>query len=79
VHCMEDQSVVGLCDKEAFDSAGRYLGVVEAVGMGRDRVPRRVGVRSGLGGPPPTFFSLAGATFEGNRVVLAVPNGSGQP
>jgi hypothetical protein len=75
---MEEQSVEGLCDMEAFDSAGRYLGVVEAVGMERDRVPRRVGVRSGLGGSPLTFFTLAGATFEGNRVVLAVHNGSGQ-
>jgi hypothetical protein len=72
-------SVGGLCDQEAFDGAGNFLGVVEAVGMGRDRVPRRVGVRSRLDGSPLTFYTLVGARVDGCRVVLAVPNGSGPP
>ena len=72
-------SVESLRDKAAFDGAGHFLGVVEAVGTGRERVPRRVGVRSGLEGSPLTFYTLVGARVDGSRVVLAVPNGSGPP
>jgi hypothetical protein len=69
---MDLVSAAGLCDKEAFDGEGHYLGPVEAVGMGRDRVPRRVGVRSGMPGSPLRFFTLSGARFDGRRINLAL-------
>ncbi len=69
---MDVLSATGLYEKEAFDSGGHYLGLVEAVGMGRDRLPRRVGVCSGMHGSPLRFFTLSGARFEDQRIVLAV-------
>jgi hypothetical protein len=65
-----------LWEKEAYDGMGHRLGLIEAVGMGRDRVPRRVGVRNGAEGSPLRFFALNGAALKGGCVVLEV---SGQP
>jgi hypothetical protein len=55
--------------KRAYDSRGQYLGSIEAVAMGRDQVPRRVGIRLS-GGRSLTFFSLEGAHLEAGRVRL---------
>jgi hypothetical protein len=55
--------------KRAYDSRGQYLGSIEAVAMGRDRVARRVGIRL-RGGRSLTFFSLEGAQLEAGRVRL---------
>jgi hypothetical protein len=63
--------VEDLWEKQAYGESGQRLGRIEAVGMGRDRVPRRVGVRSDDGGPALTFYALAGATIAGDRVVIA--------
>jgi hypothetical protein len=40
--------------------------------MGRDQVPRRVGIRVS-GGRSLTFFSLEGAQLEAGRVRLVTP------
>ena len=61
-----------LWEREACDGTGHRLGLIEAVGMGRDRVPRRVGVRTGADGPPLRFFTLDGAALDAGRVVLVV-------
>jgi hypothetical protein len=42
--------------------------------MGRNRVPRRVGVRSDTDGRRLRFFGLDGATLDGGRVILSVPD-----
>jgi hypothetical protein len=69
-----------LWEREAYDETGRYLGRIEAVGMGRDRVPRRVGVRSGRARVL-HFFMLTGARLDGevghcaSGAVLAGPSG----
>jgi hypothetical protein len=63
-----------LWEREAYDGTGHRLGLIEAVGMGRDRVPRRVGVRSGTDGPRLRFFALDGAMLDGGRVILSVPD-----
>jgi hypothetical protein len=62
--------VEDLFEKEAFAETGRRLGRIEAVGMGRDRVARRVGVRLGEG-PQLRFFALAGARLDDGHVVVA--------
>ncbi len=59
-----------LWGREAYRPSGEYLGRIEAVGMGRDRVPRRVGVRSHRDDSALTFFRLAGASLEGDRLTL---------
>jgi hypothetical protein len=59
-----------LWEREAYDETGRHLGRIEAVGMGRDRVPRRVGVRSGRARVL-HFFMLTGARLDGERLVIA--------
>jgi hypothetical protein len=43
--------------KNAYDATGRYLGPIRAVAMGRDRIPRLVGVFV-KGGGLIKFFSL---------------------
>jgi len=60
-----------LWGREAFSESGRCVGVIEAVGSGRDGIPRRVGVRAEGGGRALTFFSLTGARLDGDRVILA--------
>jgi hypothetical protein len=67
---MDAPTVEDLWEREAFSESGERLGRIEAVGMGRGRVPRRVGVRSEAGGPALRFFSLTGARLDGARVVL---------
>jgi hypothetical protein len=62
--------VEDLFEKVAFAESGRRLGRIEAVGMGRDRVPRRVGVRLGEG-PELRFFALAGARLDNGHVVIS--------
>jgi hypothetical protein len=64
-------TVADLWKREAYTESGWRLGRIEAVGMGRDRVPRRVGVQADGGGPRLTFFSLTGARLDGERVILA--------
>lgn len=64
-----------LWEKEAYDATGQLLGLIEAVGIGRDRVPRRVGVRAADGETPLRFFSLAGARLDGSHVVLGADGG----
>jgi hypothetical protein len=59
-------------NKAAYDTAGRFLGSIEAVAIGRDRIPRRVGVRA-PGGYRIRFFSLEGAEVRGRRVILIAP------
>jgi hypothetical protein len=70
---MDVLALEDLWGREAYDGTGQRLGLIEAVAMGRDRVPRRVGVRIGAAGPPLRFFALDGATLEAGRVVLVVP------
>jgi hypothetical protein len=76
---VEEQSVEYHEEVEAFDGEGRYLGVIEAIGMGRDRVPRRVGVRSGPNGSPLRFFPFTGARLDGSRVILGAPDRADRP
>lgn len=59
-----------LMGKEAYDGSGHRIGLIEAVGMGRDRVPRRIGVRLSADGPALKFFTLAGARPQDGGVVL---------
>jgi hypothetical protein len=66
---MDTPAADELWDREAYDGAGERLGRIEAVGMGRDRVPRRVGVRSGRAGRL-RFFTLVGARIVDGRVVI---------
>jgi hypothetical protein len=67
---METPTAEDLWEKEACDESGRRLGRIEAVGMRRDRVPQRVGVRVDGGGPALRFFTLIGARLDGSTVVL---------
>jgi hypothetical protein len=69
VQVMDAPRTPDVWNKAAYDSSGRFLGSIEAVGMGRDRIPRRVGVRA-PGGNGITFFSLEGAEVLGKRVIL---------
>jgi hypothetical protein len=64
-----------LWERGAYDATGRYLGSIEAVGMGRDRIPHRVGVRA-RGGNAIKFFPLEGARVDGTRVLLTAPEAS---
>lgn len=61
-----------ILEKEAFDDSGRRIGLIEAVGIGRGRVARRVGVRVQPTGPALKFYSLAGARLDQGKVILAV-------
>jgi hypothetical protein len=69
---MDRLGIAELWEKDACTGSGRHLGRIEAVGMGRDRVPRQVGARFEDGGRQLTFYALTGARVEGGRVVLAV-------
>ena len=60
-----------LWEREAYTDSGQHLGRIEAVGMGRDRVPRRVGLHCEGDGSMLRFFRLAGARVAGGRVILA--------
>jgi hypothetical protein len=75
---MEDLQTQDLWKKEAYDSGGRYLGPIEAVALGRDRIPHRVGVQVN-GRTPIRFFSLEGAQVDGKRVILSAPDASNRP
>ncbi|MBO0683101.1 MAG: hypothetical protein J2P45_08105 [Candidatus Dormibacteraeota bacterium] len=67
---MEAVKPADLWGKEVYSQGGERLGKVEAIGMGRDRVPRRVGVRPDEHAPQLTFFALAGAKLADGRVIL---------
>ncbi len=62
-------AIEDLWDREAYAATGEHLGRIEAISMGRDRLPRRVGVRSGRDRKL-QFFALTGASLRGRRVVL---------
>ena len=64
--------VQDLWEKEAYAESGERLGRIEAVGMGRDRVPRRVGVCAPDGERALRFYTLTGADISRDRVVVAV-------
>ena len=68
---MEALKAADLWGKEVYSAGGQGLGKVEAIGMGRDRVPNRIGVRPDEHGPQLTFFALAGAKLVDGRVILA--------
>lgn len=71
-----------LLEKEAFDRSGHRIGVIEAVGIGRGRVARRVGIRVHPTGPALKFYPLAGARLDQGKVILTVdesPAGSPVP
>ena len=68
---MDPLTIDEIWEREAYAGTGEHMGRIEAVGMGRDRVPRRVGVRSS-GGRPLRFFALAGARLDDGRVILAL-------
>jgi hypothetical protein len=63
--------VEDLWEKDAYAQSGERLGRIEAVGMGRYRVPRRVGVRARDDRRRLRFYELTGASISGDRVVLA--------
>ena len=62
--------VEDLWERDAYDEFGRLLGRIEAVGMSRDRVPRRVGIRRDDNASALMFYSLTGATIADARVVV---------
>jgi hypothetical protein len=64
--------VAELWEKEAWSGAGHRLGRIEAVAMGRDRVPSRVGVRLDGRGRGLAFYGLTGARLDGDRVILVL-------
>lgn len=66
---MSTFAIEDLWDREAYTATGQHLGRIEAVGMGRDRQPRRVGIRSGRERRL-RFFALEGASVYDGRVVL---------
>ena len=71
-----------LLEKEAFDQSGRRIGMIEAVGMGRGRVARRVGIRVQPTGRALKFYPLSGARLDQGKVILVVdgsPAGSPVP
>ncbi|MBO0701550.1 MAG: hypothetical protein J2P38_01360 [Candidatus Dormibacteraeota bacterium] len=68
-----------LWGRDVYDASGRRLGRIEAIGMGRDRLPRRVAVRLDEARVQLTFFSLAGARVTGDRVVIADGATAGAP
>lgn len=68
---MDGLSVDDLWEKDAYNESGERLGRIEAVALGRDRVPVRVGVRSDGGASTLKYFSVAGARLFGGRVVIA--------
>jgi hypothetical protein len=57
--------------KEVFRESGEHVGRIEAVGIGRDGSPRRVGVRWKAGGRALAFFHVARVRLDGSRVLLA--------
>jgi hypothetical protein len=65
--------VIGdLWEREAYLESGQRLGRIEAVGMGRNRVPRTVGVRVDSRHRL-RFFPLTEARVADGRVFLAAP------
>lgn len=63
--------VEDLWGREVFRESGEHLGRIEAVGVGRDGVLRRIGVRREGSGRALTFFAVARARLDGTRVLLA--------
>lgn len=59
-----------LLGKDAYRASGERLGRIEAIGMGRDRTPRRVGVRLNEPAGELSFFTLAGARLSGDQVII---------
>lgn len=59
-----------LLGKEAYKPSGERLGRIEAIGMGRDRTPTRVGVRLNELGAELSFFTLAGARLSGDQLII---------
>jgi len=71
VEDVDAPTVADLWGQELFNEAGESLGRIEAVGMTRDRVPRRVGVRSAERGSRLCFYPLAEVRCVDGRLVLA--------
>ncbi|HLH70790.1 MAG TPA: hypothetical protein VKY90_17685 [Candidatus Dormibacteraeota bacterium] len=67
---MDTPTVADLWGQELFSEAGEHLGRIEAVGMTRDRIPHRVGVRSAAGGSRLRFFPLTQVQRVDGRLVL---------
>jgi hypothetical protein len=59
-----------LLDKAAYDSNGVYLGQIEAVAWGRNRVIRRIGIKFDSQGDALTFVTIAGVRVHGDRVMI---------
>jgi hypothetical protein len=62
--------VADLWGQELFSEAGEHVGRIEAVGMTRGRIPRRVGVRSVAGESRLHFFPLTQVRHIDGRLVL---------
>jgi hypothetical protein len=60
-----------LLEKEAWNLNGEYLGQIEAVAWGRNRVIRRIGIRLDNRRPDLTFVSMAGVRVDGARVIIS--------
>jgi hypothetical protein len=69
VRAVETLSAEDLWDREVYSETGQRLGRVEAVGMGRDRVPRRIGVGSNGGSQALRFFRLTEIRLSAGRVI----------
>lgn len=62
-------------DRTVVDTEGHVLGRVEAIGCGRDRVIRRIGIRDG-GGPALRFVSIAYVHVHGDHLVIDQDSGT---
>ena len=68
---MDALTVEDLWKRDAYSESGRCLGRIEAVGTGRDLVPRRIGVRSEEGSRRLRFFSLIAARLDGRWLMVS--------
>jgi hypothetical protein len=67
---MDTLTVGDLWNREVFTETGQRLGRVEAIGMARDRVPRRVGIRSRQRGAALRFFPAGRFGLADGRLVF---------
>lgn len=72
---MDTFTIDGLWDREPYDRIGRLLGRIDAGGMGLDRLPQRIGIRSGREREL-RFFAPSRVQLEGERLVIDVTDTS---